>query len=598
MPDKVAQAGEGRGVGRVNVQIVGASGQREDRRDARRWVGVAIQRIVAALVGLAKHIARLRAQREADTVVAGLEIAEDIVAFAIGHRGADRCAAAVEQGHGHTCNAGLASVLDAIAVEVEPDEVTHRCERRDVACIQVGVHFSGSQRDGGGASGADIGIAVRGGRALGSGRQHITVLTGWEAHAVLAGLEIGEGVEALAIRHIGANGSAGAVVERDWHAHEAGFASVLNAIAVHVHPDEVADAGERAAVACVKIGNDLAFGERDVHCLARGGVWIAVESWITTLCRRGQHTGVWQRGRELHGIGAGLQANEDVGSGAIGGGSANRGAAAVQQRDGDSGNAGLAWILHAIAIQILEHEVTNAALWADIASVERVIVLASDQRDVRSDARGLVRIAVGGVVAQALRGQHVVAAVERGGELHGIGAGLQVHKAVVAGRIGRGGANGGAAAVEQGHDHVLNTGLTCILLTVAVAVVPDEVANGSEVRLVACVGGVHMLTCGQGYDRCAARARGRIAVSAVAGLVRIAEHQSAAKVGGEAQRVVAGLQVDEVEVACGIRGGGAHRSACIVIQGHQHALDARFASVLHAIAVEIAPDIVADAAIR
>ena len=80
---------------------------------------------------------------------------------------------------------------------------------------------------------------------IGGGKHEAIGARRWEANAVVAGCEIGEVIIAFAVRRGGADGNASGIVERDGHAFDAGFANVLNAIAIQIKPDEIADASER-----------------------------------------------------------------------------------------------------------------------------------------------------------------------------------------------------------------------------------------------------------------------------------------------------------------------------------------------------------------
>ena len=110
-------------------------------------------------------------------------------------------------------NAGFASVLDAVGVEIAPHEVANRSERRDVACVEVSVVLASREGDGGGTARSGVGIAVDGvGSVVSGGEYQPLGERAWEADAVGAGIKLGEAVEAKTVGRGGAHGHAGAVV--------------------------------------------------------------------------------------------------------------------------------------------------------------------------------------------------------------------------------------------------------------------------------------------------------------------------------------------------------------------------------------------------
>ncbi len=159
------------------------------------------------------------------------------------------------------------------------------------------------------------------------------------------------------------------------------------------------------------------------------------------------------------------------------------------QGQGDAGNAGLAAVLDAVVVAVGPDEVTDGDR-LDEAGVDGVVGLARGQGVAAGDA-GAVGIGVGrvggeGVAADILGGQDVAAAAG-GGEVDVIGAGGQVGEVVGAGGIGGDGGDRVAVqvhsrlagdAVVQGDGDPGQAGLAGVLLAVAVAVLPDQVADG------------------------------------------------------------------------------------------------------------------------
>src|SRR5207248_9632850 len=89
----------------------------------RAAVGARVGILVVAARVLARHGEAVREAVEADLVRAVLELLEAVLALVVGRRGADRAARAVLQRHLDAPDAGLARVLQPVAVAVRPDEV-------------------------------------------------------------------------------------------------------------------------------------------------------------------------------------------------------------------------------------------------------------------------------------------------------------------------------------------------------------------------------------------------------------------------------------------------------------------------------------------
>ena len=177
------------------------------------------------------------------------EAAEGVVAVAAGGRGGDDVAGGVEQLDGGAVDAGLAGILDAVAVAVEPDAVADGTVE-PVAEVDVGAVLAGGEGEAGLVGRGDavevVGLGDSGGKP-------------GDADGVAAGAEVVEGVVAVAGGR-GGGDDAGAVEQLDRDAVDAGLAGVLGAVAVGVEPDPVAD-GSGAAIAEVDVGAVLTGGE-------------------------------------------------------------------------------------------------------------------------------------------------------------------------------------------------------------------------------------------------------------------------------------------------------------------------------------------------
>ena len=168
----------------------------------------------------------------------------------------------------------------------------------------------------------------------------------------------------------------------------------------------------------------------------------------------------------------------------------------------------------------------------------------------------------------------------------------------MAGGVRRGGANGVAVFIQQGHSDASDAGFAGILHTVLIGIIPDEIADAAQRIQVACIPGEIVLSDGQRDQRRAAIRGAWVAVFRVATLIGGDKAAACAKAGWELQIVVGGIKASEAVEAGGVRGGGADGGAAAVEQVDGHALDAGFARVLHAIGVQITPHIVADAGLR
>ena len=251
-------------------------------REHNRWratgglVGIAIG-AVDGIVGSGEHFTRWQGGGEADAVGAGLEIAEVVVTNAVSGGGANQRVKVVVEVHGHALDAGFASVLEAIAIEVKPHVVANGSERGDVACVDGAIELASGEGDESRLASSDHRVAVRGGCALqGSGEHRSIGQADRELDNVGPWIKIYELIPTQTIGGGGADGGAGAVEQGDSDALDAGFVGILLEVAVQIHPHEVAQRSLRRDVACVDGGVVLASGQRYVGSLARACVGIAI----------------------------------------------------------------------------------------------------------------------------------------------------------------------------------------------------------------------------------------------------------------------------------------------------------------------------------
>ncbi len=99
-----------------------------------------------------------------------MRLVNEVEAAPGGGGGALGDAGAVEEFHGDAVDAGLAGILDAVGVEVIPDEVAEGGGLIE-ACVPGDVILAGDEGGGGGVAGGGVGIRVDGviGALIGGG---------------------------------------------------------------------------------------------------------------------------------------------------------------------------------------------------------------------------------------------------------------------------------------------------------------------------------------------------------------------------------------------------------------------------------------------
>ena len=111
-------------------------------------------------------------------------------------------------------------------------------------------------------------------------------------------------------------------------------------------------------------------------------------------------------------------------------------------------------------------------------------MLVGCQHHVHRVTVGRIRVATSGGAALTGLGQFT-AVIQSGREPHGVGAGLKIRKEVIARAIGRVGADGDAAAIEECDGDASDARLVGILHAVFVQVLPDVVAQAGQIGDVA-----------------------------------------------------------------------------------------------------------------
>ena len=326
------------------------------------------------------------------------------------------------------------------------------------------------------------------------------------------------------------------------------------------------DAGVPAAVGFTRVEHGL--GGLAVH---RVGVAVAR---VAAHVGRGEAVARRQRGLvELHAVGAGLEAAEQVVAVGVGRERAAHGVAgSIQQGHLDARHAGFARVLLAVAVGVEPNAVAQGGRPVE-ARVDGRVVLTRGHHDGAGLARA-VDVAVARVVALVRQRRHVAHRRHHG---HRVGAGGD-GEAVVAVGVGGGGRHRVAHRVLQLHGDAGKPQLACVLLAVGVGVFPHAVAQGRRTLVNEVVAG-------------AALARGegdadhvRVAAVAVA-------HVGVARLVGLFDGVAAGRHVVEDVVAVHVGGGGRHRVAHRILQHDGHAGDRGVARV---VVVQVLTDAAAD----
>ena len=460
----------------VDVVVGLAGGQCDRGGDAGGGIGLAVDCRSARQGGVLRGEDIAGRGDILDLVCSRGEIGERVVAGGVGRgRRQDGGAGAVQQLDGDAGNAGFAVVQQPVTVGVQEYRGTQRCRLDLQACVDVVVGLPGGQRDRGGDAGGGIGLAVdrrstRQGGVLGgediAGR-------GDEFDLVGARVQIGEGIGAVGIGRRGRQDRrAGAVQQFHRDARHAGFTIVQQAVLVGIQEHGGTQCRRLDLQPGVDVVVGLAGGQCDRGGDAGGGIGLAVD------CRSARQGGVL-RGEDIAGRGdildlvcSGGEVGERVVAGGVGGGCRqNSGAGAVQQFDGDAGDAGFAVVQHSVTVGIQEHGGAECRRLDLQPGVDGVVGLAGGQRDRGGDPGGGIGLAVDRRSTRqgsVLRGEDIAG---RGDEFDLIGARGKVSERVIATGVGRGGRqNAGARCVQKLNRDAGDAGLAVVELTVLVGI--------------------------------------------------------------------------------------------------------------------------------
>ena len=136
-----------------------ARGERDDLGPAGGRVGVAVDRVIAALVRHGED--ESGRQNELDLVRAGREADHVVLARAVGGGRGDEVAGPVVDVDGHITQTRFAEVLHTVAVQIVPHEVAED-DGQDLgqAAVDVEIDFAGRQGDDAGLTVGGVDVAT------------------------------------------------------------------------------------------------------------------------------------------------------------------------------------------------------------------------------------------------------------------------------------------------------------------------------------------------------------------------------------------------------------------------------------------------------
>ena len=568
---------------RVDRKVRLAADESHRRGQARGRIRIAVGGIRARVGGGERPAGR---RREADPVGPGGEIRERIGPR---HRGGGRgqqVGVSIVQPHHHVRQRRLAGILLPVEVGVHPRVVSDR-GRLDEARIHRGLRLPARQFDRRREARDGIRIAVRRvGAHVGEGQR--VARRRREADDVGSGKQIGERIRAGHGRRRGSDQVRRGVVQPHHHVRQPGLPAVLLAVAVRVHPREIAEAG-RPNEARVDRGVFLPARQRPRRRAARGRRRVAVRGVVAHIRIREE---IARRRGEADEIAPRSQVREAVGPG----GRRRRHPDHVRRRIVQAHHhvrqSQFPGVLLPVAVEVFPRVIPEKRRPPE-TRVHRGVRLAADQRHDCRAAGARQRIAVRRVGAH-VRGREEVARRRR--EAHEVRARHQIRERIRARhRRGRRPDHVGGRVVQP-HHHVGQRRLAGILLPVAVHVLPRPIADGRP-PVHAGVQRQVRLVVGQRDGRGLPRNQMGVAVDRRVG-PDVARRELVVRrqkvLGEERARPVVLALPDPV----GVRAASRHQIGRGVVDVDQHVGKAGFAGVLQAVRVQVVPRPVAERRIQ
>ena len=162
------------------------------------------------------------------------------------------------------------------------------------------------------------------------------------------------------------HGTATHTADRRGNALYAGLTRILNAIRIIIAPDKITD-GHTSGSANTGINGEVgvARSQRDRARATGGRIRVTIHRIVTTLIGGGQSGARWQIS-EAHGVDARWQIGEQIVAARVGHlrwHTRNSDTSAVIKRDIHARDTRLARILQTVAVEIVEHQITEARRW-------------------------------------------------------------------------------------------------------------------------------------------------------------------------------------------------------------------------------------------
>ncbi len=394
------------------------------------------------------------------------------MAEAVGRGLGDLGIVSLEQSDLDTADPLFLSILDTVVVLILPDIVADGGEL-DKAGIKAEVVFPRREAECRGAIGNGIRIAVDGIITTGVGSGEDGAVGQSETNGIAASNQLCEEIVAGGVSGIGGHCSALRIIESDDDAGHAGLAGILETVLIEVVPDQIAGAGGLED-ARIRGADVVAAGEGESTGAAGDTVGIAVRGIIAGI-GRAEDKACGQQEADL--IGSGQKVVEEIEAVGLGAGAANKSIGTIVDQHGDTGDAGLAGILDAVAVDIDPDAVADRGGLED-ASIEIKAILANSEGHLLGFPCREVGITVGGVIAALIdQGEFKIG---RGDELNLIGARLEVGEVIEAVVIGGSCCDLDAGVVEQTHRYTQDTGFAALLDAIMIAVIPDIIAQCGE----------------------------------------------------------------------------------------------------------------------
>ena len=375
-------------------------------------------------------------------------------------------------------------------------------------------------------------------------------------------------------------------LERDRHARDSRcLPAVLHPVAVHVHQHATGDA-TRLVVARVHRVVRLPRGQREDRAQSVGRARIAVQVRVRT--RPGHRVGVTAGQAEARHEAARHHVREAVSAAArtdVRGQRRQCAQAAVGavKDHAHASQTNFAAVLHAVAVGVHPHVITDGhRLRVQEVVARRTLPAGQRQRDL--------------VVVAALRVARAQVAAGIGFD-HRVTARRQIGEAVVARAVGQGRGHRHPVGLKRERHAAEPRRLPAVLHAIAVGV-HQHAARHAARLVVARVHRVVRLTRGQREDRAQPVGRARVTVQ-VRVPARPRHRVGVTRGQAEARHKAARHHVREAvgtRPGTDVRSQGRQRAQAAVgaVEHHAHASQTHFPAVLHAVAVGVHPDVIAE----